>query len=188
MLKPTITVLAACLLGVACTNGAREDPLEPTRTAVVDRPPAPDFAGITNWYNSPPLSLEQLRGKVVLVEFWTYDCINCIHVLPYVKQWHERYKSQGLTVVGVHTPEYRHERIPANLEKAIKRFNITYPIAQDNSYATWNAFENRYWPALYLINQDGEIIYRHFGEGAYEETERQIRRALAQSPQVATAI
>lgn len=184
MFKPAISIIAACLLGVACNSGAQEDPIEPKRVAVLDRPPAPDFTGITNWYNSSPLNLQQLKGKVVLVEFWTYDCINCIHVLPHVKEWHERYKDKGLTVVGVHTPEYAHERIPANLERAIKRFNIKYPVAQDNGYKTWNAFHNRYWPALYLIDQDGRIAYRHFGEGAYAKTEKEIRRLLAQSPKV----
>lgn len=178
MLKPTITVLAACLLGAACTHGAQEDPLEPTTGIALQNPKAPDFTGINHWINSGPLSLEQLKGKVVLVEFWTYDCINCIHVMPHVKQWHERYRDRGLVVVGVHTPEYGHERILGNLEKAVKRFDIGYPVAQDNDYKTWNAFENRYWPALYLIDQNGEIVYRHFGEGAYETTEREIQRLL----------
>jgi thiol-disulfide isomerase/thioredoxin len=178
MLKPTISILAACLLAAACTSGAQEDPLEPTRGVAIESPKAPDFMGITHWINSPALSLEQLRGKVVLVEFWTYDCINCIHVLPHVKQWHERYKEQGLVVVGVHTPEYGHERILGNLEKAVKRFDISYPVAQDNDYKTWDAFGNRYWPALYLIDQHGEIVYRHFGEGDYDQTEAQIQRLL----------
>lgn len=185
MLKPTLTVLAACLLGAACTSGAQEDPLEPSRRPSVETPKAPDFTGISHWINSPPLSLEQLKGKVVLVEFWTYDCINCIHVLPHVKQWHERYQDQGLVVVGVHTPEYGHERILGNLEKAVKRFEIGYPVAQDSAYATWNAFENRYWPALYLIDQNGEIVYRHFGEGAYEKTEREIQRLLGEASRTA---
>lgn len=181
MLKPIIATLAACLLGAACTSGAQEDPLPPTGGVALDNPGAPDFTGITHWINSSPLTLAQLKGKVVLVEFWTYDCINCIHVLPHVKQWHERYRDQGLVVVGVHTPEYGHERIVGNLEKAVKRFDIAYPVAQDNDYRTWNAFNNRYWPALYLIDQDGAIVYRHFGEGAYEQTEARIRRLLARS-------
>ncbi|MDI9240167.1 thioredoxin family protein [Lysobacter sp. LF1] len=181
MLKPTIAVLAACLLGAACTSGAQEDPLEPARGPTLESPKAPDFTGINHWINSHPLSLGHLKGKVVLVEFWTYDCINCIHVMPHVKQWHERYKDQGLVVVGVHTPEYGHERILGNLEKAVKRFNITYPVAQDNDYATWNAFGNRYWPALYLIDKNGEIVYRHFGEGHYEDTEAEIRRLVGQT-------
>lgn len=186
MLKPTITVLAACLLGAACTNGAPDDPLEPTSGIALERPKAPEFSGITNWFNSEPLTLEGLKGKVVLVEFWTYDCINCIRVLPHVKEWHERYKDEGLVVVGIHTPEYGRERIPANVEKAIKRFKITYPVAQDNEYKTWNAFENRYWPALYLFNEKGEIVHSHFGEGAYAETEARIREALDESKRAAS--
>lgn len=179
MIKPTISVLAACLLAAACTSGAQEDPLEPTRGIATESNTAPEFTGISHWINSAPLTMAQLRGKVVLVEFWTYECINCIHVLPHVKQWHERYKDQGLVVVGVHTPEYGHERILGNLEKAVKRFDIAYPVAQDNDYGTWNAFGNRYWPALYLIDGNGKIVYRHYGEGDYDVTEARIRHLLA---------
>lgn len=153
MLKPTLTVLAACLLGAACTSGAQEDPLEPTSGIPLKRPMAPEFTGITNWFNSQPLTLEQLQGKVVLVEFWTYDCINCIRTMPHVKEWHEKYEKDGLVVVGVHTPEYGHERILGNVQAAVKRFGITYPVAQDNAYKTWNAYGNRYWPALYQIGR-----------------------------------
>jgi len=181
MIKQTISVLAACLLAAACTSGAQEDPREPTSETPALTTGAPEFTGISHWINSPPLTMEQLWGKVVLVEFWTYDCINCIRVLPHVKQWHERYKDEGLAVVGVHTPEYGHERILGNLEKAVKRFDIGYPVAQDNGYKTWNAFGNRYWPALYLIDQNGQIVYRHFGEGNYAETEAEIQRLLRQS-------
>ncbi len=138
----------------------------------------PDFRGITHWINSDPLAMEQLRGKVILVEFWTYDCINCLRTLPYVKQWHERYRDQGLVVIGVHTPEYAHEKVIANVEEAVERLGITYPVAQDNGYRTWNTFGNRYWPALYLIDQDGRIVYQHFGEGAYAETEARIRQLV----------
>ena len=179
MIKPTISALAACLLAVACTSGAQGEPLEPNRSIAIESSTAPEFTGIGHWINSAPLTMAQLRGKVVLVEFWTYDCINCIHVLPHVKQWHERYKDQGLVVVGVHTPEYGHERILGNLEKAVKRFDIAYPVAQDNEYETWNAFGNRYWPALYLIDGNGKIVYRHYGEGDYDVTEARIRQLLA---------
>ena len=138
----------------------------------------PDFRGISHWINSAPLSMEQLRGKVILVEFWTYDCINCLRTLPYVQQWHERYRDQGLVVIGVHTPEYAHEKLLTNVEEAVERLGVTYPVAQDNGYRTWNAFGNRYWPALYLIDQGGRIVYQHFGEGAYAETETKIRQLL----------
>ena len=141
---------------------------------------APEFAGIERWLNSQPLSMESLRGKVVLVDFWTYSCINCINTLPYIKQWHDKYKDQGLVVVGVHTPEFPFEKSTANVQAAIKRFDIRYPVAQDNRYATWSAYHNRYWPALYLVDAEGRIVYQHFGEGQYAETGAAIRNALAQ--------
>jgi len=139
---------------------------------------APNFTGINTWINSAPLALKQLHGKVVLVDFWTFDCINCVHTLPYVKQWDARYRDKGLVVVGVHTPEYSFERDTANLKKAIKQYGITYPVAQDNGYATWNAYGNQYWPALYLIDQNGKLVYSHFGEGDYTQTEQKIRALL----------
>ncbi|MEC5162846.1 thiol-disulfide isomerase/thioredoxin [Janthinobacterium sp. CG_S6] len=141
---------------------------------------APEFTGIDTWLNSAPLTMQQLRGKVVLVDFWTYTCINCIRTLPHVKSWHAKYKDQGLVVVGVHTPEYPHERSTANVTAALKRFDIQYPVAQDNRYATWGVYNNRYWPATYLIDKGGKIVYSHFGEGQYGETEAAIRRLLAQ--------
>jgi thiol-disulfide isomerase/thioredoxin len=142
--------------------------------------PAPEFAGIDKWLNSEPLTLQQLRGKVVLVDFWTYSCINCVHTLPYVKTWNQKYKDQGLVVVGVHTPEYPFERDTGNVKTAIKRFGITYPVAQDNRYATWTAYDNQYWPGFYLIDKKGQVVYTHFGEGKYEETEAAIQRLLVQ--------
>jgi thiol-disulfide isomerase/thioredoxin len=142
---------------------------------------APEFTGIEKWLNSAPLTMQQLRGKVVLVDFWTYTCINCIRTLPHVKEWHEKYRDQGLVVVGVHTPEYPLERSTDNVKTAIKRFGLTYPVAQDNQYATWNAYGNRFWPAFYLINKKGQVVYQHFGEGAYQETEAKIRALLAEA-------
>jgi thiol-disulfide isomerase/thioredoxin len=143
--------------------------------------PAPEFAGINQWLNSEPLTMQQLRGKVVLVDFWTYDCINCINTLSHVVQWHDKYKDKGLVVVGVHTPEYAFERKTDNVRAALKRFDIRYPVAQDNRYATWNAYGNRYWPAFYLVNKKGQVVYTHFGEGRYEQTEAKIQQLLAQS-------
>ena len=143
---------------------------------------APDFTGIDKWLNGDPLTLQQLRGKVVLVDFWTYTCINCIHVLPYVKTWNQKYKDQGLAVVGVHTPEYPFERGTDNVKSAIKRFGITFPVAQDNNYATWRAYDNQYWPAFYLVDKKGHIAYTHFGEGDYEQTEAKIKALLAENP------
>lgn len=153
-----------------------------TAAAPMQRPAAPGFSGIDRWLNSPPLDLQGLRGKVVLVDFWTYTCINCIRTLPHVKSWHEKYKDQGLVVVGVHTPEYPFERSTANVQAAIKRFGIAYPVAQDNRYATWQAYANQYWPAVYLIDRQGRIGYTHFGEGAYAETEARIRALLEEAP------
>ena len=142
-------------------------------------PEAPDFVGIGQWLNSPPLTMPHLRGNVVLVDFWTYMCGNCLNTLPYVKQWHERYAADGLIVVGVHTPELPDERDPRNVEKAVERYGISYPVALDPEYATWRAYKNRYWPALYLIDRQGHVVYRHIGEGDYAQTEARIRTLLA---------
>ncbi|MFL9896940.1 thioredoxin family protein [Paraburkholderia fungorum] len=154
----------------------------PTANMINNGTIAPEFTGIDKWLNSDPLTLQQLRGKVVLVDFWTYTCINCIHVLPYVKTWNQKYKDQGLVVVGVHTPEYPFERDTDNVRKAIKRFDITFPVAQDNRYATWNAYGNQYWPAFYLVDKKGHVVYTHFGEGDYEQTEAKIKALLAENP------
>ena len=146
--------------------------------------PAPEFAGISNWLNSPPLTMAGLRGKVVLIDFWTYSCINCLRTLPYVTRWYNTYRDKGLVVVGVHTPEFAFERITANVQTAIGRFGIKYPVAQDNAMKTWQAYSNQYWPADYLVNQSGEIVLHHFGEGHYDETENAIRSLLAAGPKV----
>jgi len=142
--------------------------------------PAPELTGIDKWINSAPLTLQQLRGKVVLVDFWTYTCINCQRTLPYVKQWNSKYKDQGLTVIGVHTPEYPFERSTSNVSDAAHRLGLSYPIAQDNRYATWSAYNNQFWPAFYLINKQGRIVYEHFGEGNYADMDEAIRTLLAQ--------
>jgi thiol-disulfide isomerase/thioredoxin len=141
---------------------------------------APDFVGGNAWLNSDPLSSAALKGKVVLVDFWTYSCINCIRTLPYITKWYETYKDQGLVVVGVHTPEFAFEKEKGNVQAALKRFGITYPVVQDNDYQIWKAYSNRYWPAHYLIDKNGDIVYTHFGEGNYVETENAIRELLGQ--------
>lgn len=140
--------------------------------------PAPEFVGISQWFNSDPLTIGDLKNKVVLIDFWTYSCINCVRTLPYLKDWYAKYKDKGLVIVGVHTPEFEFEKNPSNVQDAIKRFAILYPVALDNQYATWQAYHNRYWPAHYLINQEGLIYQIHFGEGAYLETENAIRNLL----------
>jgi thiol-disulfide isomerase/thioredoxin len=141
--------------------------------------PAPEFTGIERWLNSEPLTMDQLRGRVVLVDFWTYACINCIRTLPHVNRWAELYTPQGLTVVGVHTPEFPFERTTRNVEVAMRRHGVKHPVAQDNRYGTWKAYSNQYWPAAYLIDAQGRIRYKHFGEGEYERTEAVIRALLA---------
>jgi thiol-disulfide isomerase/thioredoxin len=143
-----------------------------------DYGPAPEFAGIEQWLNSDPLSLAALRGKVVLVDFWTYSCINCLRTLPYVIRWYKKFKDRGLVVIGVHTPEFGFEKLTRNVQTAIGRNGITYPVAQDNQYATWRAFDNQYWPATYLIDRNGHVVLKHAGEGDYEETERAIEALL----------
>jgi thiol-disulfide isomerase/thioredoxin len=139
---------------------------------------APDFIGIEHWLNSSPLTMQNLKGKVVLVDFWTYSCINCIHTLPYVTKWYDTYKDKGFVVIGVHTPEFSFEKETKNVQDAIGHFKIHYPVAQDNDNATWNNFHNHYWPAEYLIDKNGEIVYQYFGEGNYDETEKAIRSQL----------
>jgi cytochrome c biogenesis protein CcdA/thiol-disulfide isomerase/thioredoxin len=142
---------------------------------------APELTGIDHWLNSPPLTLAGLRGKVVLVDFWTYSCINCIRTLPYVEGWYEKYAADGFVVIGVHTPEFAFEHDTNNVAEAISRFGITYPVAQDNEYATWRAYSNHYWPADYLIDATGRIRDVHYGEGGYLETEQAIRDLLAEA-------
>ncbi|MEK7533442.1 MAG: cytochrome c biogenesis protein DipZ [Patescibacteria group bacterium] len=142
---------------------------------------APDFIAGGKWFNSEPLTMKELRGKVVLVDFWTYTCINCIRTLPYIKAWNEKYKDKGLVIVGVHTPEFEFEKNPDNVAKALKDFGLTYPVMQDNDYATWQAYANHYWPAKYLVDAKGKIRYTHFGEGDYDETESMIQSLLSET-------
>jgi cytochrome c biogenesis protein CcdA/thiol-disulfide isomerase/thioredoxin len=141
----------------------------------------PSLAGAVQWLNSPELSADSLRGKVVLVDFWTYDCINCQHTLPYVKEWQKKYASDGLVVIGVHTPEYGYERIIDNVKDQVRKLGITYPVAIDNNYAIWRNFDNQYWPAHYLIDAKGQVRYSHFGEGSYEAQEQMIRQLLEEA-------
>ncbi len=139
---------------------------------------APEIVGISAWVNSPQLTLKALKGKVVLLDFWTYSCINCLRTLPYLENWHKKYKDKGLVIIGVHTPEFAFEKDLANVEMAARKYDVLYPIALDNDYKTWQAYANKYWPAHYLIDQKGQIASVHFGEGAYEETENKIRELL----------
>ncbi|HEY4338348.1 MAG TPA: cytochrome c biogenesis protein DipZ [Steroidobacteraceae bacterium] len=140
--------------------------------------PMPPLTGAIAWLNSPPLSAEGLRGKVVLIDFWTYSCINCLRELPYVKAWAQKYGPDGLVIIGVHTPEFAFERVVGNVQKAIKDLGVTYPVAVDSDYKIWGAFNNQYWPALYFIDGTGTIRHHHFGEGEYDESERIIKQML----------
>ncbi len=143
--------------------------------------PAPEFEGLSNWINSSPLKKSDLKSKVVLVDFWTYSCINCIRTQSYLKGWYSTYKSSGLEIIGVHAPEFAFEKVPSNVEKAVKEAGLKYPIALDNDFATWNAFDNQYWPAAYLIDKEGSVRRVHFGEGGYKETEAAMRELLQEN-------
>ena len=177
---------------IACGRGTQPSPETegsapsqptsvPKTTNVSGDPQAPEFQGIASWLNSEPLTIAQLRGKVVLIDFWTYTCVNCIRTLPYLKEWDRKYAAKGLQIIGVHTPEFDFEKKRENVIAAIKQYGLLYPVAQDNDYKTWNAYQNRFWPAKYLIDKDGFIRYRHFGEGGYDEVEKQIRDLLQQA-------
>jgi thiol-disulfide isomerase/thioredoxin len=180
--------LAATL---ACAIGAPANTLAEDITMVQQATPRPtrlpiegdlpSLDGATGWLNSPPLTPADLRGKVVLVDFWTYTCINWLRSLPYVRAWADKYKDQGVVVIGVHAPEFMVEHDTAGVARAVKTLKVEYPIAVDNDYAVWRAFDNHYWPALYIADPQGRIRYHHFGEGAYAESERVIRQLLAEA-------
>jgi len=135
---------------------------------------------VVDWENSPPLTLASLRGKVVLVDFWTYSCINCQRTIPFLRQWWDKYKSDGFVIVGVHSPEFDFEKNIDNIRRAIKDYGVAWPVAVDSNMATWNAYRNEYWPAEYLIDKSGKIRHTHFGEGDYDVTERAIQALLAE--------
>ncbi len=149
---------------------------------------APEFAGISAWINSGSLQMDELQGKVVLIDFWTYTCINCIRTIPYLREWHKKYADQGLVIVGVHTPEFEFEKMTDNVVASTKELGVAWPVAQDNDYRTWRAYSNRYWPAKYLIDAEGIVRYTHFGEGAYDETEQHIRSLLTEAGSDVTGI
>ena len=142
----------------------------------------PDFAGIDGWFNSKPLTLQELRGKVVLIDFWTYSCINCLRTLPHVEAWDRMYRDKGLVIVGVHTPEFAFESVPSNVRAPIKRLGVRYPVALDPKYGTWNHWGNQYWPAEYLIDRKGHVRHAHFGKGDYDVREENIRTLLGERP------
>lgn len=180
MFKPitftrTIFLAVVFILGGIIFGAAKPDP-EADPLVI-----GPSFNGATQWLNSPPLSLKELRGKVVLVDFWTYTCINWRRTLPYIREWASKYKEQGLVVIGVHTPEFSFEQKTENVSWSLKDMNISYPVAMDNNYEIWHSFNNQYWPALYLIDAKGKLRYEKFGEGNYEEAELKIRQLLSEA-------
>jgi cytochrome c biogenesis protein CcdA/thiol-disulfide isomerase/thioredoxin len=184
-------------LSLASTSGVEQSLLDRLHPAAPQKAPAmmmmmssntgkgdsgpqtlPDLSGAVAWINSPPLTPEALKGKVVLVDFWTYSCINCLRTLPYIRAWAEKYKDAGLVVLGVHTPEFAFEKDESNVRKAVTELKVGYPVALDNDYKIWKAFNNSFWPADYLVDVTGKIRHHHFGEGKYDETEQQIQLLL----------
>ena len=188
---PTPTAVSTPAPESTIPTPAPESTAEPTEQVVLPTPHpdeagkvgtvAPELTRITSWLNSEPLTLAGLRGQVVLVDFWTYTCVNCIRTLPYLRDWHDKYSDDGLVILGIHAPEFEFEKVRANVEQAIETHGLGWPVAQDNDFGTWRAFNNRFWPAKYLIDSEGYIRYRHFGEGKYDETERQIRKLLEEA-------
>lgn len=138
----------------------------------------PEFQGISQWLNSNPLTIQELTGNVLLIQFWTFSCINCQRTLPYVTKWHEQYSAKGLKIIGVHTPEFAFERETNNVKDAMQKHGILYPVPIDNEFKTWKAYGNEYWPHLYLADRQGNIVYDHIGEGAYDRTEQTIKQLL----------
>ncbi|MSQ08638.1 MAG: redoxin domain-containing protein [Dehalococcoidia bacterium] len=187
-------VAAVVLVVTACGSGAKPasqaTPAAPGTTPVPtatarpafnrDAAPAFEAIGVSSWINSEPLTIKGLTSanKVVLVDFWTYTCVNCIRTFPFLREWNAKYADRGLVILGVHTPEFEFEKVRANVERATGQYGIVWPVAQDNDFHTWRAFGNRYWPAKYLIDAGGNLVFSHFGEGSYIETEKEIRAAL----------
>jgi thiol-disulfide isomerase/thioredoxin len=176
---PFLAAIAAIGLGFLANSVVKkldhfdEAPLVPTDLVL-----APELAGIEGWLNSPPLNLESLRGHVVLIDFWTFDCINCLRTLPSIHKWHETYAADGLIVLGIHSPEFPFERDPNQVAAAVKRLAISYPVALDGNHATWKQFGVSAWPTIILINRSGQIVLRHAGEGRYDEIEAALRTQL----------
>jgi thiol-disulfide isomerase/thioredoxin len=177
-------LLLAAMLASAIGSpraGLAADKVTPLSTPMPIEGELPSLGGATGWLNSPPLTADGLRGKVVLIDFWTYSCINWLRSLPYVRAWAKKYQAQGLVVIGVHTPEFGFEKNVDNVRRAAKAMNVDYPIALDNDYAVWRAFNNEYWPALYFVDAQGHIRHHQFGEGDYDQSEKVIQRLLAEA-------
>jgi len=168
-----LATFACCVIVAGQTPTNAQQP-----PSIVGSSPLSGLSGATGWINSKPLTAKQLKGKVVLVDFWTYSCINCLRSLPYIEAWAQKYKDSGLVVIGVHTPEFDFEKQLPNVQKAVQKFGVTYPIALDSNQAIWNAFHNEFWPAHYFIDATGKVRYEHFGEGNYDQSEQWIQQLL----------
>jgi thiol-disulfide isomerase/thioredoxin len=182
-LRATSTGVTAALLPGTMTAKSNDPipaaPTNPNKLATISTGSLlPEFQGIQQWLNSSPLTRQDLQGSVALIQFWTFGCINCQRTLPYITNWHQKYAAQGLKVVGIHAPEFIYERQINNIQRAIKKHGITYPVAVDNNFKTWKAYGNQYWPHLFLADRQGIIRYDHIGEGAYSETAQKIRQLL----------
>src|SRR5450631_4302265 len=180
-----LAAILAVAIGAPIATSAQDDTMTekmgPAASQMFTKAPLRSLDSATAWLNSPPLTAAGLRGKVVLIDFWTYSCINWMRSLPYVKAWSEKYKDHGLVVIGVHTPEFAFEKDIGNVRKALHDLGITYPVAIDNDYAIWRAFQNQYWPAHYFIDAKGQFRHHHFGEGEYGRSEQVIRQLLAEA-------
>jgi thiol-disulfide isomerase/thioredoxin len=167
------------LFFILCASQVSAHSVKPQSSSLPNLYKAPEITGLTNWINSHTInSMSDLKGKVVLVDFWTYSCYNCINTLPYVKSWYKKYKNDGFVVLGIHAPEFKFERNLKNVKKAVKSNGIKFPVALDNGFKLWRAYRNRYWPAFYLIDKNGYVRYTHFGEGSYKNTEAAIASLL----------
>jgi thiol-disulfide isomerase/thioredoxin len=191
-----LTYLGLGALGIGSTAcaaqiGSSSSPAPITKTPVESTPASdatekpkassqklPEFQGISQWLNSNPLTIQELKGNVVMIQFWTFSCINCQRTLPYVTKWHDRYAAKGLKIIGVHTPEFAFERDANNIKDAMQKHGILYPVPIDNEFKTWKVYGNEYWPHLYLADRQGNIVYDHIGEGAYDRTEQTIKQLL----------
>lgn len=189
-IAPFLLLSAMALIAAGCTvfptpmppDEPVLDAVTPTgRTGGMVGDTAPEFENIESWINSDALTMEDLRGDVVLIDFWTYTCVNCIRTLPYLQEWHNKYADKGLSIVGLHAPEFAFEEVRENVVAASDELGVTWPVAQDNDFSTWREYNNRFWPAKYLVDRDGVVRYTHFGEGAYAETELAIRELLSEA-------
>jgi thiol-disulfide isomerase/thioredoxin len=171
-------VLALVAAMSLCASAGRTVAEAQEPPSIVGSSPLYGLSGATGWINSAPLTAKELKGKVVLIDFWDYSCINCIRAIPYIRAWADKYKDKGLVVIGVHTPEFDIEKLTPNVQKAVNKFGITYPVAVDSNHAIWDAFHNEYWPAHYFIDAKGKVRFEHFGEGNYDQSEHWIQELL----------